>query len=96
MHIVNCAMYFAYFPFRLLYSVHYTNMHYAVCSILQHYMLLALTRKVCGILSKKLQKLALFKLMSNLSGYLSKQLYFAIFCSFLNILQILHVHVSSR
>ena len=26
-----------------------------------YYILLALTRKICGILSKKLQKLALFK-----------------------------------
>ena len=31
------------------------------------YVLLALTRKICGILSKKLQKLALLKLLSNLS-----------------------------
>ena len=31
------------------------------------YKLLALTRKICGILSKKLQKLALLKLLSNLS-----------------------------
>ena len=29
-------------------------------------LLLALTRKICGILSKKLQKLALLKLLSNL------------------------------
>ena len=29
--------------------------------------ILALTRKICGILSKKLQKLALFKLSSNVS-----------------------------
>ena len=29
---------------------------------IMHYCILALTRKICGILSKKLQKLALFKL----------------------------------
>ena len=31
------------------------------------YKRLALTHKICGILSKKLQKLALLKLLSNLS-----------------------------
>ena len=31
------------------------------------YILLALTRKICKILSKRLQKLALLKLLSNLS-----------------------------
>ena len=36
-------------------------------SIIRNYGILALTRKICGILSKKLQKLALLKLLSNLS-----------------------------
>ena len=47
--------------------------------------LLALTRKICGILSKKLQKLALLKLLSNLSVKTT------VFCYFFDIPQILQV-----
>ena len=46
---------------------------------------LALTRKICGILSKKLQKLALLKLLSNLSVKTT------VFCYFFDIPQILQV-----
>ena len=46
---------------------------------------LALTRKICGILSKKLQKLALLKLFSNLSVKAT------VFCYFFDIPQILQV-----
>ena len=49
------------------------------------YILLALTRKICGILSKKLQKLALLKLLSNLSVKTT------VFCYFFDIPQILQV-----
>ena len=45
---------------------------------------LALTRKICGI-SKKLQKLALLKLLSNLSVKTT------VFCYFFDIPQILQV-----
>ena len=47
--------------------------------------ILALTRKICGILSKKLQKLALLKLLSNLSVKTT------VFCYFFDIPQILQV-----
>ena len=46
---------------------------------------LALTRKICGILSKKLQKLALLKLLSNSSVKAT------VFCYFFDIPQILQV-----
>ena len=46
---------------------------------------LALTRKICGILSKKLQKLALLKLLSNLSVKTT------VFCYFFDIPQISQV-----
>ena len=58
--------------------MHY--IHYTIICILYvyiFYILLALTRKICGILSKKLQKLALFKYSCRTC--LSKQLYFAVF-----------------
>ena len=48
-------------------------------------MILALTRKICGILSKKLQKLALLKLLSNLFVKTT------VFCYFFDIPQILQV-----
>ena len=48
-------------------------------------MQLALTRKICGILSKNLQKLALLKLLSNLSVKTT------VFCYFFDIPQILQV-----
>ena len=48
-------------------------------------MLLALTRKIYGILSKKLQKLALLKLLSNLSVKTT------VFCYFFDIPQISQV-----
>ena len=44
-----------------------------------------LTRKICGTLSKKLQKLALLKLLSNLSVKTT------VFCYFFDIPQILQV-----
>ena len=51
----------------------------------QQYNRLALTRKICGILSKKLQKLALLKLLSNLSVKTT------VLCYFFDIPQILQV-----
>ena len=54
------------------------------------YNILALTRKICGILSKKLQKLALLKLLSNSSVKTT------VFCYFFDIPQILQVLVSGR
>ena len=56
----------------------YINMHVS-------YVILALTRKICGILSKKLQKLALLELLSNLSVKTT------VFCHFFDIPQILQV-----
>ena len=50
-----------------------------------NYIVLALTRKICGILSKKLQKLVLLKLLSNLSVKTT------VFCYFFDIPQILQV-----
>ena len=50
-----------------------------------HYKELALTHKICGILSKNLQKLALLKLLSNLSVKTT------VFCYFFDIPQILQV-----
>ena len=47
-------------------------------NILYKYILLALTRKICGISSKKLQKLALLKLLSNLSVKTTVFCYFLI------------------
>ena len=50
-----------------------------VCYYKLHYIVLALTRKICGILSKKLQKLALLKLLlSNLSVKTTVFCYFLI------------------
>ena len=51
----------------------------------ENYIKLALTRKICGILSKKLQKLALLKLLSNLSVKTT------VSCYFFDIPQILQV-----
>ena len=50
-----------------------------------YYIILALTRKICGILSKRLQKLALLKLLSNLSVKTT------IFYYFFDIPQILQI-----
>ena len=61
-----------------------------------HYTLIALTRKICGILSKKLQKLALFKYYYLCRTCLSKQLYFAIFLQLFRYPAFLHVYASSR
>ena len=57
---------------QFLYSMHFIH-------------ILALTRKICGILSKKLQKLALLELLSNLSVKTT------VFCYFIDIPQILQV-----
>ena len=57
---------------------------YAVKFLLT-YIILALTRKICVILSKKLQKLALLKLLSNLFVKTT------VFSYFFDIPQILHV-----
>ena len=59
--------------------------YYLYCRDLYHYLILALTRKICGILSKKLQKLALVKLLSNLSVKTT------VFCYFFDIPQISQV-----
>ena len=56
------------------------------------YIMLALTRKICGILSKKLQKLSLLKLLSNLSVKTT------VFCYFFDIPQILNklLHIRNQ
>ena len=62
------------------------------------YEILALTRKICGILSEKLQKVALYYCYSNINAELVCQnsCILLFFCSFLDIPQILHVYASSR
>ena len=66
-------------------QVSFESRTYIVTSITHQYIILALTRKICGILSKKLQKLALLKLLSNLSVKTT------VFCYFFDIPQILQV-----
>ena len=67
-------------------KVHMFNYLYKIYPrLFGNYKVLALTRKICGILSKKLQKLALLKLLSSLSVKTT------VFCYFFDILQILQV-----
>ena len=64
-------MYTVYYIIRIL----YTNKIHNIYNIIY---ILALTRKICGILSKKLQKLTLHILLSNLSVKTTVFCYFLI------------------